>query len=64
MLAIRLKDKSFFIYGYAKNQRDNINETELRALKALASQLLNYDAKTLAVALNAGELVEINHEET
>ncbi len=64
LLAIRLRDKSFFIYGYAKNQRDNINETELRALKALASQLLNYDDKTLAVALNAGELVEINHEET
>lgn len=63
ILAVRLGDKSFFIYGYAKNQRTNINETELRALKMLASELLAYDADALAVALPGGELVEVNHEE-
>jgi len=38
ILAFQIKDKAFFIYGYAKNQRDHINEKDLKALKAFASE--------------------------
>jgi hypothetical protein len=47
------KDKAFFLYGYAKNQRDNIDDTELQALKKMAAHLLAYDRKALGKALKS-----------
>ena len=40
LIAFRAKDKVFFMYGFAKNQRDNIKANELKALKTMASELL------------------------
>ncbi len=59
LVALRQGDKAFFVYGFAKNQRGNINDKELRALKLLAKELLNYPAASLARAMKAGELIEI-----
>ena len=59
LVAFRQGDKAFFVYGFAKNQRGNINDKELRALKLLAIELLNYPAASLARAMKAGELIEI-----
>lgn len=64
ILAFRIQDKAFFLYGFAKNQRDNIDDKELRALKLLASHLLGYDNKTLDKAIKAQELIEVGHEES
>ena len=58
LVAFRQGDKAFFVYGFAKNQRGNINDKELRALKLLAKELLNYPAASLARAMKAGELIE------
>jgi hypothetical protein len=38
----RTADKVFFIYGFAKNERANVIDRELKALKLLAEELLNY----------------------
>jgi len=59
LVAFRQGDKAFFVYGFAKNQRGNINDKELRALKLLAKELLNYPVASLARAMKAGELIEI-----
>lgn len=59
LVAFRQGDKAFFVYGFAKNERANINDKELRALKMLAKELLNYSAALLAEAVKAGELIEI-----
>jgi hypothetical protein len=59
LVAFRQGDKAFFVYGFAKNERANINDKELRALKFLAKELLNYPAASLAKAMKAGELIEI-----
>jgi hypothetical protein len=59
LVAFRHGDKAFFVYGFAKNERANINDKELRALKMLAKELLNYPAESLAKAIKAGELIEI-----
>ncbi|TCS37740.1 RelE toxin of RelEB toxin-antitoxin system [Paucimonas lemoignei] len=56
--------KAFFLYGFAKNQRDNIDDKELRALKLLAAQLLGYDQKALEKAVKVRELIEVKHEKT
>jgi hypothetical protein len=63
LVAFKQDDKAFFVYGFAKNERENINDNELRALKLLAKQLLNYSASTLTKAVDAGELIEIEVNE-
>ncbi len=52
----------FFIYGFAKNQRSNIKQKELKALKLLAKQLLSYGALYINRAINAGELIEADYD--
>ena len=59
LVAFRQGDKAFFVYGFAKNERANVNDKELRALKMLAKELLNYAAAVLTKATKAGELIEI-----
>lgn len=59
LLAFRQNDRAFFIYGFAKNERANVSDRELKALKLLAKELLNYPAVTVAKAIDAGELIEI-----
>lgn len=59
LIAFQVNDKAFFLYGFAKNQQDNINPAELRALKRFASVLLNYDTHKLEQALHSAELTEI-----
>ena len=52
-------DKVFFVYGFAKNERANISDKELKALKLLAIQLLGYTNPALVKAIEAGELIEV-----
>lgn len=33
LLAYKVADKAFFVYGFAKNTRANISDRELKALK-------------------------------
>jgi hypothetical protein len=59
LVAFKEADKAFFIFGFAKNERANVSDDELKALKLLAKDLLNYPAATLTKAIEAGELIEI-----
>ncbi len=61
LVAFSQKDKAFFIYGFAKNERANISQRELNALKLLAAELLGYDKLALGQAIEAGELVEVTN---
>lgn len=63
LIAYRVADKAFFVYGFAKNARANITVTELKALKLLARDLLNYSDTELRLLLDAGALFEINTDE-
>lgn len=59
IVATNRDDRWYFIFGFGKNERANIDRHELRALQELASDLLGQDDRTIAVALKANELVEI-----
>jgi len=50
---------TFYAYGFAKSERANVSEKELKALKKLASELLSYSAAQIAAAEKAGELIEL-----
>lgn len=43
IILFRAGARAFFVHGFAKNERDNINENELVAFRLLATQLLTYD---------------------
>jgi hypothetical protein len=64
IVAYQIENKAFYLYGFAKNQQDNIDSRELRALKLMATELLNYDFHELEKALQSQELFEVHHDET
>jgi hypothetical protein len=59
LIAYQVGEKAFFVYGFAKNARANINAKELEALKAYAAVLLSYSEKDLDKAVKAGVLYEV-----
>lgn len=63
LIAFRIDDKAFFLYGFAKNERDNISGKELKALRLLAGQYLGYSDVALKKAVKAGELIEVTNDE-
>lgn len=50
----------FFVFGFAKSERDNIDANEEAALKKLAEHLLGLTPQALSLARRAGELVELD----
>lgn len=63
IVAFKVVDKAFFMFGFAKNQRDNIDTKELKALKLMAKELLGYSQQQLKIAIHKGELIEVKHHE-
>ena len=63
LLALRTGDRAFFLFGFAKNERANLSDKELEALKRLAPQLLGYGARELRDAVSAGKLYEVENDE-
>jgi hypothetical protein len=63
LLAFRMGERAFFVFGFAKSERANVSDKELVVLKLLGAQLLGYDARTLAQALRAGELHGVESDE-
>lgn len=63
IVAYRHGKHVFFVYGFAKNERDNIDRKELEAFRLLAGHLLGLAAAELATACRAGELIEVNDNE-
>lgn len=59
IVATKLEERWFFLYGFRKNERANIDKDELRALQEVAKDLLGLDDRRLDVALQAGEIVEV-----
>src|ERR1017187_5658764 len=51
LIAYRLKERAVFLYGFAKNERDNISSDELLTAREIASCWLAADAKRIARAL-------------
>jgi hypothetical protein len=63
LVATRLGERWFLLFGFAKNVRDTIDEQERAALQMTAGALLDMDLRSLERALQVGELTEICDEE-
>lgn len=60
IIAFKLNNNAFFIYGFSKNERVNITHKENNALKELAKVYFSYDKKEIDRAVKSGELIEIS----
>lgn len=61
LVASNFGERWVFMFGFAKNERDNIDDDELRLIKRLAATLLGLSDSDVRKALTAGELLEIKH---
>jgi hypothetical protein len=62
LVGTNLGDRWFFLYGFEKNERDNIDDRERVALQKLAGTLLKLDTGMLKRQVESGSLMEIGHE--
>ena len=63
IVGYRVKDRAVFLLGFAKNERENIEDNELLTLRSQAERWLVADADRLQKELELGSLQEINHDE-
>ena len=63
VIAYRVEDKAFYVYGFAKGKRANIRDDELKVFKLIAADLLSNDNKGLNRMILAEELVEVEINE-
>ncbi len=62
LVATNLKDRWIFLFGFGKNERDNVNLSELTALRELAKTYLELNESQLATAVTSGELIEVKND--
>lgn len=59
IIAYKSGDKAIFLYGFGKNEKDNIDKSELRYLKKLGHDLLTLDSNQLELAVTKGILFDL-----
>ena len=62
LVATNKGSRWYFVFGFEKNERDNIEPDELAAFKRLAADLLKLADNQLDTAIRAGALTEICHD--
>jgi hypothetical protein len=60
----RMGERTFFVLGFAKNNKANLDPKELASLKEFAKELLNYDDERIKNALDSRAFIEIFCKET
>jgi hypothetical protein len=64
LVATHRGDRWFFLFGFLKNQKSNLDANELAALKSWATELFALNDQALAAASQAGVLHEIDRQPT
>jgi hypothetical protein len=63
IVAYRTRSRAVFLYGFAKNERENIEPDELLTFRNIAADLLAADAAKIAKAIENDVLQEIDLDE-
>jgi hypothetical protein len=59
IILFRRGERAFFVYGFAKSNQDNIDESDERDFKDLAAVLLNVSDEQLANLVESGKYQEV-----
>ena len=60
VIAYRRAEKAFFVYGFAKKEKENLGPDELKTAKEIAEIWLPANAHRITVGLEEGELEEVD----
>jgi hypothetical protein len=63
IVAYQVKGRAVLLYGFAKNDLDNISSDQLQTLRTIGANWLVASVATIRQATDEGELQEINHDE-
>jgi hypothetical protein len=63
LIAYRAGDHAVFLFGFAKNERDNVSSSQLALLKDLAAEIWLRGDRYLAEELDQGRLEEVQSDE-
>ena len=59
VVAVRFKARAVFLYGFAKSERDNIDDSELATLREIAAAWLAAGTQEIERAIAEGVLQEV-----
>lgn len=54
-------DRAVYLFAFAKNERENISNSELLTLREIAASLLRASKEEINKALNDGTLIEVHN---
>jgi hypothetical protein len=54
-------DRAIFLFGFAKSERENIDDKQLMTLREIVASWFAADDKRIAQALTDGLLIEVKH---
>ena len=60
IIYFRIGEHSFFVFGFAKSDRENLSKPELKVYKALAKEFLLYTDEQIEILVNEEKLTEVN----
>jgi len=63
LLAYRSGERAVFLYGFAKNERENIESDELQTLREIGAGWLAADTKSIARAISEDALQEVKNDD-
>jgi hypothetical protein len=63
IIVYRSGQRAFFVFGFAKNDRDNLSTADERDLKDFAGLLMGLSERGIEAMLNGKELTEVRYEE-
>ena len=63
IIVYRAQDRAVFLFGFAKNDRENIGHDELSSWKQIALKYLNANEEVITKAIEDGLLKEIGSNE-
>ena len=64
LIAFRRGERAVLLFGFAKNERANIDDDELDEWRQVGRTYLELDDKGVEAAIAANELTEVSHDET
>lgn len=62
IIVLQRGKRAFFLYGFLKSQKDNIDESDKRDFKELAKILLSASEEKLERLVQNGEFLEVHHD--
>jgi hypothetical protein len=61
LIAYKTSERAVYLFGFAKNERENIAPDQLADLKAVAGDILKRSEPGLAEDIAEGRLQEVDH---